>query len=120
MKNYLGLLLFCAILFTSCGDREDPSVRFITPANNTEVAPGETVSIQVEATDNEALQTITVGGDVTGLSPITEFDAVDKHNWIFGLRIDEATTSGVELTVNVKATDPDGNEGSEDLILKVN
>ena len=113
--KYLTLLL-CGLFLVSCGDREDPQIRFVTPAQNTEVVAGEQFSVQVEVTDNEAISTINVGGDVSGL-PITDFDDLMKHSFIFNVTTQADTPSDTELTIRVDATDADGNKGSEDLVI---
>ena len=117
--KYLAILVFSALFLVSCGDREDPVVRFITPAQNTEVSPGETVPVQFEVTDNEALGSIDIGGDVSGVPTINVFNDLMKHSEIINLTVSSDTPSGSEITMNVKAKDQEGNEGSEDLVLKV-
>ena len=115
--QYLAFLL-CALFLVSCGDREDPQIKFITPAQNFEVAAGEQFSVQVEVTDNEAISKINVGGDVNDL-PITDFDDLMKHSFIFNVTTQADTPSGAELTITVTAEDADGNKGSEDLVIKI-
>lgn len=117
--KYLSILLFSALFLVSCGDREDPVVSFTSPANNTEVAAGETIAIQFKVTDNEAISSIDVGGDVTGVPTIDSFDDLTEHSEIINLITDEATPSGSEVTVTVTAEDEAGNSGSADLVLVI-
>lgn len=119
--KYFSILLLASLFLISCGDREDPQIRFITPANNTAVDAGEVVPIQVEVTDNEQISTITVGGDVQPFSiPPADFADIMKHTFLFNLTINEGSPSGGEVNVTVTATDAEGNSGSDNLVLVIN
>lgn len=118
MKIKFLTLIFISLFLVSCGDREDPQIRFITPAQNTVVVAGDQFSVQVEVTDNEAISKINVGGDVSDL-PITDFDDLMKHSFIFNVTTQEDTPSGAELTITVTAEDVDGNSASEDLVVVI-
>lgn len=118
MKVRFIALVLVSLFLVSCGDREDPQIRFITPAQNSVVVAGEQFSVQVEVTDNEAISSINVGGDVSDL-PITDFDDLMKHSFIFNVTTQADTPSGAELTITVTAEDADGNSASEDLVVVI-
>ncbi|GLR16919.1 hypothetical protein GCM10007940_15340 [Portibacter lacus] len=103
----------------SCNkDRDDPQIRFITPAQNSEVEAGVQFTMQAEVTDNEAISSIVVGGDVQDLE-ITGITDVLKHNFLVNITPSADTPSGAELTITVTAKDVAGNSESEDLVVIV-
>ncbi|WP_235297344.1 Ig-like domain-containing protein [Portibacter marinus] len=115
--KYLTILVLSGLFLISCGDRENPEIRFVTPANNTQVAAGEQISVQVEVTDNDALDRIVIGGENSGIPAITTFEAPDRHTEIFNVFTPTEAPSGAEISVNVQATDAAGNTAADDLIL---
>lgn len=58
MKKVLQLTLFAflALGFTSCKDKKNPEIEFITPQENIHKTPGQSLPFQVEITDDRALE----------------------------------------------------------------
>lgn len=115
--KYLTILILSGLFLVSCGDKEAPEIRFITPAQNSEIDAGGQVGVQVEVTDNEELSRIVIGGENSGIPAITSFETATKHTEAFTVTAPGDAPSGAEISVNVRATDAEGNEGVDDLIL---
>ena len=117
--QHLTLLLLMGLFLVSCNkDRQDPEITITSPSNNTEINAGDSFAFQVEITDNEGLDLITFS-DGAGLSEsISSFDEPMKHNLNYNITTNQDFPAG-ELTMTVKATDLEGNVGTEDVTIIV-
>lgn len=123
MKKLLLLVLTLGMFsFYSCSDDNGPELEITAPANGTVFAPGDVITIDATVTDDMAVSSVVLEGqddlvfsESVDLSTVSDLSNI---NLSLGITLPQDIAVG-DYTIEITATDNDGNTDSEDFEFTV-
>jgi hypothetical protein len=103
------------------GDSTPPTVRIVSPATQSQVAPGDTVSVLVSADDNGQVASLSL--EATGVAAFSETRTVSPAQpsvaTTFQVPIPPTATAGQTVVLTARAQDAAGNPASIAISLRI-
>lgn len=110
----------CGFLMTSCGSDNGPEITLSAPSNNSTFSDGDSFNITGTVTDDVEVSTVAINAEGAfaisfDLSAVTDKTSIDFDETV---TVDSTLNRGT-FTVEVSATDNEGNNATESVEITI-